>query len=166
MPSFLDKFKQTKGTLFLTVGLLCGLLLIVIGSRGESVKNESAAESHKMTTQKTDDAIAVLERRVSQLLNAMDGVSEATVILTPDTTEQTVYAANDCYESGALAKREYLLAESDGDGEPILLTLIYPKLRGVAVVCRGGSNPILQEKIINLLCALFDLSSTDVYVTG
>ena len=52
------------------------------------------------------------------------------------------------------------------DGTPITVKLRFPELRGVAVVCRGGANPVNQEKIVSLLTALFGLPATRVCVTG
>ena len=65
-----------------------------------------------------------------------------------------------------MTEREYVITDVDGNGTPIKVKLVFPKLRGIAVVCRGGGNPINQEKIVSLLSALFDLSSNRVYVTG
>ncbi len=163
MSGFLDKMKQSKGTWLLVIGVIAGLLLVFVGNGEES----TATPVEDLTASgfsETDDYITTLELRVSRLLEAMDGVSGVSVILLPDITGETVYAQNGRYEGGTMTEREYVF--TDKDGKPMVVRLVYPKLRGIAVVCRGGSNPITQEKIISLLCALFDLSSGKVYVTG
>lgn len=163
MSPFLEKMKQTKGTWLLVIGVVAGLLLIFLGG---SEKTESTPDEIAPTSDfdETDDYVTMLELRVSRLLEAMDGVSNVSVILLPDTTGETVYAQNGRYQGGTVTEREYIFTNEDG--KPVVLRLVYPKLRGIAVVCRGGSNPITQEKIISLLCALFDLSAGKVYVTG
>ena len=163
MGSFFEKMKQSKGTWLLVIGILAGLLLVFTETGGEA-SDTTAEDPAASGFTEASDYVAALERRVCQLLESMDGVSGVSVILMPDQTGETVYAQNGRYEGSTMTEREYVF--SDENGKPIVVRLIYPKLRGVAVVCRGGSNPITQEKIISLLCALFDLSAGQVYVTG
>ena len=163
MSGFLDKMKQSKGSWLLVIGVIAGILLIFVGN-GEKTADPPTADPAVSDFTKTDDYIATLEMRVARLLEAMDGVSGVSVILLPDVTGETVYAQNGRYEGGTMTEREYVF--TDENGKAMVVRLVYPKLRGVAVVCRGGSNPITQEKIISLLCALFDLSAGKVYVTG
>ncbi|MBE6636328.1 MAG: hypothetical protein E7618_00820 [Ruminococcaceae bacterium] len=164
MTAILDKLKHTKGLWFLLIGLLSGLLLLLIGTEDTAKVEESPTPSQEAVFDETDAYLSLLERRVTQLLNGMDGVSEASVLLIPDTTTETVYGKNETFDHDTVIREEILFSEADG--EPFPITFRYPKLRGIAVVCRGGSNPILQEKIVTMLCSLFDLPSTKVYVTG
>ncbi len=166
MSEFFDRIKNTKGSLFLVVGLIAGLILIFIGNGGIGEGKDEVTEPPYDGQDETKDYISELERRVGELLSKMDGVSDVSVIIMPDTTSETVYAQNGSYEGGVLTEKEYVITDIDGDGAPIRVKLIFPKLRGVAVVCRGGANPINQEKIMTLLTSLFDLPSNRVYVTG
>lgn len=160
---FLEIFKKKKGTGWLLLGLAAGILLFLFGS----------AENGKTETDKTEDPakeytaadayVALLERRVTELLERMDGVADVHVIITADSCAEVLYAQNGSYDNGTLTEKEYVLADGD---KPIRIKLIYPRLRGIAVVCRGGSNPIQREKIVSLLSSLFDLPSNKVYVTG
>ncbi|MBQ4065954.1 MAG: hypothetical protein IJD10_07625 [Clostridia bacterium] len=163
--AFLDKLKQIKGLPLLLIGIAAGLLLLFIGG-GEEANQEPVIPDMDGEVQKTDDYLSALERRVVQLLEAMDGVSGVSVAITADATSETVYAQNGRYSGGSLTEREYLVLEQSGEDTVIPVKVLYPKLRGIAVVCRGGSNPILQEKIVSLLCALFELPANKVYVTG
>ena len=158
-----DTLKASKGMWLLLLGVVAGLLFL-FWEGNEGASTPPVEEPSLSDFAATDDAIATLEMRVSRLLESMDGVSQVSVILLPDTTGETIYAQNGRYENGALTERDYVF--TDETGKPVVLRLVYPKLRGAAVVCRGGSNPILQEKIVSLLCALFDLSAGKVYVTG
>ena len=164
MTAMLHKLKHTKGLWFLLVGLLSGVILLMIGTEEPAKAEESPSPSEQAILEETDAYLSLLERRVTQLLAAMDGVSDVSVLLIPDTTTETVYGKSETLRNDTVIKEEILFSEANG--EPISLSFRYPKLRGVAVVCRGGSNPILKEKIVTLLCSLFDLPSTKVYVTG
>ena len=166
MSEFFDRIKNTKGSLFLLVGLIAGLILIVMGNGGFGEDKSEITEPVPDVQAEAVDYISELERRVGDLLSRMDGISEVSVIIMPDTTAETVYAQNGSYDGGVLTEKEYVITDVDGDGKPIKVKIIFPKLRGVAVVCRGGANPINQEKIMSLLTSLFDLPSNRVYVAG
>lgn len=159
----LELMKKKKGTGWLLVGLAAGILLFLFGSINTDKKESTQTEDPVLEFSQVDSYIAVLERRVCELLERMDGVSDVHVIITPDSCTEVVYAQNGTYENGSMTEKEYVLADGD---RPIRVKLVYPHLRGIAVVCRGGSNPIQREKIVALLSSLFDLSSNKVYVTG
>jgi len=44
--------------------------------------------------------------------------------------------------------------------------IVTPTIRGVAVICTGGDNPLIQQKIINMLSALFNLPTNRIFVSG
>ncbi len=165
MGAFLERFKQTKGAWLLLVGLAAGLLFLFVGE-GDPETTEPAEVDTTAELATTDEYVASLERRIALLLEEMDGVSGVTVLLTADCTAEMEYAQNDRYAGGVLTDREHVIVGVNGDDRPILVGRAYPRIRGAAVVCRGGSNPILQEKIVSLLCSLLDLPATDVYVSG
>ena len=166
MIGFFDKLKNSKGSMFLILGLAAGIILLFIGSGDSAKRKEAAIDTSPDEAEEALDYISELERRVAELLGYMDGISDVHVIITPENAGETVYAQNGSYDGGVMTEREYVITDVDGNGTPIKVKLVFPKLRGIAVVCRGGGNPINQEKIVSLLSALFDLSSNRVYVTG
>lgn len=165
MLSKLNKIKNAKGFYLIAAGLILGILLIIISGGSDEKPAEIQME---VTDPKTEasDYIKDLEFRVKTLLEAMDGISSVNVIITPDSTSETVYAENGRYSGGSLTEKEYVITNSDNGNSPVTIKLLFPKLRGIAVVCHGGSNPINQQKIVGVLCALFDLSASHVYVSG
>ncbi len=146
------------------IGVLAGILLIFTG-RGAAEKDSPRTQDVDMENiLKTEEHIAILEGRVKGILEGMDGISNVTVIITPDSSYETVYARDGRYDGGSLTEKKYVVIEKNGDEEVIPVTLLFPKIRGVAVVCNGGSNPINQEKIIKLLASLLDVEQNRVYV--
>lgn len=163
MANIVEILKKNKGSAWLLVALTAGILLFLVGSFESSNETATVTDDKEKEYASADTYVATLERRVSELLNRMDGISEVSVIITADSCAEIIYAQNGKYQDGYLTEKEYVL--SDGE-EPIRVKLVYPKLRGIAVVCRGGANPVNQEKIMKLLSSLFDLPSNKVYVTG
>jgi stage III sporulation protein AG len=149
----------------LLIGIAAGILLIFVGN------SESETEKAKMPDlsgqiEITNEYVKNLEIRVAQILSKMDGISDVSVIITADSCAETVYAQNGRYENGSLTEKEYVIIDKGDTDEPIVVKLVYPKIRGVAVVCYGGSNPINQEKISKLLSSLLDIAQNQVYVSG
>ena len=164
MISKLKNLKNIKGIYLIAAGFAVGTILILLGSGGKSDEKVQPQTNTVSITDEADKYISALESRVKTLLESMDGISRVQVIITPESSTETVYAENGKYSGGALTEKEYVI--KTGDGNPIILNFVYPKLRGIAVVCKGGSNPVNQQKIIGTLCALFDLTASHVYVSG
>lgn len=161
----LVKLKSTKSITLLIIGVIAGLLLIFIGNtniKNTGIKSPDTEKHLNVTDKYVED----LEVRLTQILSKMDGIGEVSVIITADSCIETVYAQNGRYDSGSLTEKEYVIIDSNGNDTPITVKLVYPKIRGVAIVCQGGSNPINQEKITNLVSSLFDISQNRVYVSG
>ncbi len=158
-------FKGKRTAILLFIGVIAGIILIFIGN-GEKKSNEPSLPDLSGQIEITNDYIKNLEVRVSQILSKMDGISDVSVIITADSCAETIYAQNGRYDGGSLTEKEYVIIDQGDTDEPIVVKLIYPKIRGVAVVCYGGSNPINQEKISKLLSSLFDIAQNQVYVSG
>ena len=63
-------------------------------------------------------------------------------------------------------EKEYVLIESNSYGEDgLVIKLIQPKIRGVAVVCEGGGSDIIRQEISETVTAVLDISASRVYVT-
>ncbi|MBR6290959.1 MAG: hypothetical protein IKR53_05895 [Clostridia bacterium] len=110
-----------------------------------------------------------LEKRIKELCRSCDGVGDVHVLLTLDSGSEYVYASDVEQRqegSGASVTREYLLVStSDGD-EPVKVTEIYPKIRGVAVVCSGGDRADVREKITSLLSAALGIPTNRIRVSS
>lgn len=158
-------FKGKKSAVLLLIGVIAGLILIFTGT-SEKKTSESSLPNLYDQLEVTDKYISDLEVRVTHILSQMDGISNVSVIITADSCAETVYAQNGRYEGGSLSEKEYVIVDRNGSDEPIIIKLVYPRVRGVAVVCYGGSNPINQEKISKLIASLLDIAQNQVYVSG
>ena len=151
----------TKPMILLIIGLAAGIIMIFAGSLPSK---KTAASPVPTETDLTDSYVRTLEGRLTAILEAMDGISEVNVIITPKSTVQTVYAADLHYDGGKLTSKEYVM--TDETGMPVVLSLVYPEIRGVAVVCRGGGDPVRAQKIIELISSLLDISTSSVCVVS
>lgn len=164
MGKMLLKLKNIKGLPLLVLGLVLGLLLIAAGNIGfgstQKVKDETVSSER---SEDLDEYKKELEKQLKDIIEKLDGASNVSVMVTFDQGSCAEYAQDGTFSGGTATSKKYVLNDKD---EPITIRIVCPKVRGVAVVCGGGSNPILAQKIISLLCALLDVNSSRVYVSG
>lgn len=139
---------------------LLGLILLVCGgiTGGEKKPTEeNETDSYFSVRFYTED----LEERIEELCRQIHGIGEVHVLVTLEGGCEYVYA-----ENMAGGSHSYLLA-SDGEGEdPVFVQQIYPRIRGVAVVCTKGDDSAVRLAVTQLLSAAFDIPTSRIYVAG
>ncbi len=148
------KFKLDKQKAGVILLAMVGILLIVFSSR--IGKTSAAAETQEYTD--VSFYTSYLENRISELCRSVEGITEAVVFLTLDCSSEYVYSEDS-------ASDFLILSGSDGE-QAVMLYEIYPRVRGVAVVCTGGDLPRIRETITELLSASLDLPSNKIKVAG
>lgn len=153
----IKKLLSNKNLLLSVAGIICGVLLIFNGvnaTRNESKNDVPVAyESDELQTY-----TAALEKKISDFLEKVGGISNVSVIVTVESSAETVYATEGNNSDYVIIK------DSEGSENAIPLTEITAKLRGIAVVCDYGKNEQLKSTVIELLSSLFDLGSNHIAV--
>ncbi len=146
--------KEKNKLWIILAALVLGISLIFLsGTDGEASSYLSEYE----------DISGELERRVEKICGDIQGVSEVSVMITLDSVRETKYAQNSQInkdETNVSERYEYVTMSQS----LIPIAEISPKVRGVAVVCRGGGRAEIQLKLTELLCALFDIPASAVSV--
>lgn len=153
--SLIDKLKEKSSIVIILIVGVAGIALYLLGS--ESDAKEISAD---FAERDMEAYIENLESRVESLISKISGVSSVEVMLQVDGSEENVYARN-----GSEGGWQYVMIDGENGDGGLLVKRVEPKIRGAAVVCRGGDDSIVQVKIVNLLCALFNLQSNHVYVS-
>ena len=145
-----DKIKKNLPVVVLAAA---GLLLIIIG--GTIGKTKAKTEEPY-----TDVGYytSYLEGRIEELCKTVDGISEASVLLTLDSSTEYVYGT----DGGA----DFIIISDSAGEHAVKLCEIYPKIRGVAVVCTGGDTPQVKETVVKLLSASLGLPTSRIEVAG
>jgi stage III sporulation protein AG len=89
-------------------------------------------------------------------------------MLTLKDTNESVYAKNSqesSNDSSYSKEYEYVLYDGDDGETPVLIKQYFPQIQGVAVVCEGGDNTAVKERIINALSSLFNISTSKISVS-
>lgn len=181
--SRLDKF--TKNPDFVKVIVVIGLLgigLILLSGLLPEKKNDTQTQANAQVayvslTQYENN----LEQSLADIISSINGAGKTRVLLTMDSTVEQVYATDknmtqkDTVNSGEAtqtnkdtsADSTYITVElADGTQQTVLLKEIQPRVRGVLVVCSGGDNSVVKEKIVDAVTKALDISSSRVSVAG
>lgn len=155
--------KSIKTKLLVVVGII-GILLILLSE----INFSSGSKKTEVTS--TDYAAYVngLNSELCTLISSMDGVGECKVMITLKNTTESVYAKNtenSQNDSSYNENNEYVIYDGENGDSPILLKENFPEIEGVAVVCSGGDNVVVREKIMQCVSALFNISSNRISVS-
>lgn len=162
----LDFFGSDKGRRWL---IICGAALMVVlllssvfQSSGEEVSAPAAENTAQMERE--------LEKRLTELIEQIDGAGSASVMVTLDTTTQRVYAkerktTSTTGENTQANSEDITLATAGSSKDALETGQVLPQVRGVAVVCAGAADPAVKEKIANALCGALGIRLSRVCVT-
>lgn len=106
-----------------------------------------------------------LEKKISELVAKATGSDSVSVVITLDGGSESLYAANTKSSEGSNAK-DYIILNKDGGEGGLAVGQIYPKVRGVAVVCSGGSSVSVQNDVTRLIAAALGISTSRIMVCG
>ena len=158
-----EKIGINKKTLpILIICFTIGIIFLILSeySGFEKTKGEEVFDEKAYTSE--------LETRLEAILNQMDGIEHATVMITLESGLQHDYASqitkNANKDSSSL--ETYLEMSADGGkSQPVIKTTLLPKIRGASAVCQGAANPEVQRKIIRLLASTLNLNENQIFVT-
>lgn len=158
MQEIISRIPESKRPVII---IICGILIIAL----IVIPELAGGNEKKKTQEKTDgekeqsEYAADIEKRLSELISEIDGAGKTKVMLTMDSTEENVYARDINGE-----KNEYVILRDNSDEDGLLLKVIKPEIRGVAVVCEGGDNPVVKIQIINAISSSLGVSSARISI--
>ncbi len=157
--------RDKKIRLLLIVGLV-GIGLIALS---EWLPDRENAANMPMGSQTVSAAQveAALEERIASLIGQVEGVGMCRVMVLLESGSRYVYAAEQSYAGDTdtyTGSEKTLFVDTDAGPVGLLVTEIQPTVKGVAVVCSGGDNPAVCERVTGLICAALNISSGRVCV--
>ena len=167
------KLKNPKILIF--AGFL-GIALIFLSSFATKEKTKKAETEVSPVT--AEQYCENLREDIMKTVREITGDKRATVVVTLESGIRYSYAeekAETAHEkseqnsdtSETEFKAGYITVKTaDGGEQALLLTAEMPEIRGVAIVCEGGDNEIIREKIQNTVTAALNITSKRVYICG
>lgn len=126
-------------TVLIVVGLLAVFIIFITSFTGgnEDKKPKIALDSD---AQKYCENLSV---NLVDMIENIEGAGQSKVLLTLENSYEYVYL----------------------DDDETLSKIIEPKIRGVAVLCEGGDDPAVKEKVSLMLTTVLKLSISDISVS-
>lgn len=178
------KGKNPRFTRLVLILGIAGMLLIGLSEcrmGNQSLKSDAPEETQGPIS--ADEYARKLENRLLDVLEQMDGVGKAKVLITMEDTGESVYATQEketsdnrssygegggglqSIQTSRTGEQSYLLVENqDGKRQALLVSRSEPKVKGVIVICEGAEQPSVRESVTEAVKTVLHISANRVYV--
>ncbi len=155
LKNFFAKIKGVKNIeLYIALGLAITVLAaVLLGGAAHKTENSSADDSY----------IAQMEHKICSVVEKIEGCGKVSVAISYASNEEKVYAfETETTKNGDVVKQTSNIVSVRG--EPLVSTVLPPKILGVVVVAQGADNAVTRYKIVNVVTTLLDVQVKDVQV--
>ena len=160
-----------------------GIFLIFIS--GIIPKKEKSLEASKLkpdTSVSSETHRELLEKNLTYTVSKIEGAGNPKVLVTLENTAETIYAteerknkeASEDKSSGEVTRKKesddcekkYItVKDSEGTEHALAVKKIEPKVKGVVIICPGGDDPIVKNRITEVVTTALNITSKRVCVT-
>lgn len=177
-------FSGLGGDKFKNIIIIAGLIGIALIFLSSFIKVPSSQEKQDQpsTVMTTDEYARQLEGSLTDLISSIQGAGTAKVLVTLENGVETKYATEEktnseiseeksngettrSQQSGDSEIKYITVRDANGAERALATTEIQPTVKGVVVVCSGGENPVVQQRIIDAVTTALNVSSKRVCVT-
>lgn len=160
---FLKKIKRDKRVALIVCVGLVGIILLTIS---ELLPQKSEPKENPKETNATDirdNYEKNLEERLTSIVSSINGAGRTEVMVTLASGDENVYAVKEKSSDGS-REREYVVIDSDSNESGLLLKVIEPEIRGVAVVCEGADSANVRQEIVSTVSAVLGISTNRISI--
>lgn len=167
-------FKNGKN--WILIAGLAGIALIGLSAFLPKGDKETSAPVSAQASQSAQEFVSQTEEKLAAIVRSIEGAGECRVMVTIENGVEYVYATEERINSDRQEEEDKVSQRDDsdksvivvdtGDGKQgLLVTEIQPTVKGVVVVCEGGDQPLVQQRVIDTITTALNLSSKRVCVT-
>lgn len=163
-----------------TLGIL-GMALILLSQIFSGGKKAVEAVGTDYDSAANAEYVAALEKKLCDVLGSMEGVGRVKVMITLDSSAQTVYATEErtqtdqseditgeerkrTQQSGNSQTNYILVDRGSGQKEPLVSTRLEPTIKGVVVICPGADNRLVSVRITDVVTTVMNVGANRVCV--
>lgn len=157
-----------KSLVVIFIGIIGVILLVLSELIPFSSKTESSDLTEGTLTVSYSEYEKEVETRLESLISEIDGAGTVKVMVTLDCSVESIYAQQEKQTSGESGsyENEYVIIKNNDGENGILLKTTQPQIRGVAVVCTGGSSSVVRQNVTNTVTAVLGISSARVNISA
>ena len=165
-----DRFRQSPNRLKIAVVLgAAGMLMIMLSELVPESKDKPEKAMSQTETTDSDDFRKRTERELKALLEQIEGVGDCEVMISLESSTEYIYAENISRftEDNADRRSEKLdedivITENSWTRQPLIRKVIDPQIGGVVIVCEGGGDISINERVQKAVSTALNISSTRV----
>lgn len=162
-----EKIKKIKSKpyfpkLLLGAGIAAMLLIML---NGFSDKKEENVNSSDVNTDFLNSYAFMdsAEARLTDVLTSIEGVGKAKVLVNIAATEEYVYAEEQRSGSNK-TENSYVIIDKGSEKEALISKVTAPAISGIIIVCEGGDDPKVCEKVYKAVSTALNIPTNRIYV--
>ena len=175
---FSSKLKGDKGRRLLIIAGIAGIALIFLSDFWPSGGSTQTAAATEATNAEYAEQ---LEKKLSVLIGNISGVGKSEIMVTLENGVEYVYANEErkttdktedisdstqrVQQSNDVEQNVITVDDADGGKKALVRTQIEPQVKGVVVVCEGGDQELVQQRVTNAVTTALNITSKRVCVT-
>ena len=168
MKEELKKLIEKAGTLKLLAVVICGVLLLFFSYSENADETAAPASSSDVTDAETKGTLeeykAEREEELKQLLQRVDGVGHADVMITLKASNEKVTLKDNTQKGESNEEKTVLVENSSRDSSPYIIQEKEPEIEGIVIVCEGGYDSVIKREITDAVSALFSIESHKIKI--
>ncbi len=181
--SFLNKLLGSERSI--TIIVICGIIgvgLVFISSHFEKPESNEQVQ----VTEDNDNTFATdykqsISEELGNMISSIEGAGKTKIMVTLGGTVRNIYATdtdindkdsakktgeNQNTDKQNTEKKKYILVrEKDGSEKALSLGQLVPEIKGVLVICEGGDNEQVRERITDAVSAALNITRSHICVT-
>lgn len=147
--------------ILISVGLVIMVMIVFADFSGS--KDKKSVSDTDADFQTADTYIECTENRLSEVLMSIEGVGKAKVLVNVSSTEEYVYAEE--FKQGSIStENEIVIIDSGSSKEALIKKVKIPEISGIVIVCEGGDDPKVCEKVYKAVSTALKIPSSRIYV--
>jgi len=149
---------------FVLLTILAGIVLLLLPTGdGQRQGQEGSAD---LPAGESGESFRVeeMERKLERALSQIDGVGDATVVVTVSGGSRQVVAQDAQRSDQESSVDTVIVSKGSGVEAPVVLQELYPRYQGVLVICDGGGEPAVRLKLVEAVSALTGLGADKISI--
>lgn len=159
----IKNLKTDKRLLFIVAVGLIGVVMLVLSELIPEEKSKADYDSEISQELNITDYEKNLEERLTRLLESVEGAGKVRVMITIDSTNESVYATEN-KTNERTDEKKYVLIKENGEDDGLLLKVTQPAIRGAAVICDGADSSEVRQEITGVVTAVLGISTNRVNI--
>jgi stage III sporulation protein AG len=147
--------------------IFAGVLILILALSEIVGGGTSPPKQTEEISEKFGDADAYaesLEVKLTALISEIEGVGKAEIMVTVGSTERYVYA-KEGRSSGTGSQNEIVIIDSGAGDTALTESVVKPEITGVVIVCEGGDDARVAEKVVMAVKTALGIGASKIYVT-